>query len=128
MDAALLLLPMTGFVDYRDGRMVRTTDAVREALTEKGLLRRYAHATDGLHDHEGTFCCCTFWLAECLAYQGRGEEAGRVFARALGVANDLGICSEEYDTERGEMLGNFPQGLTHLALIGAAVAIGQAQP
>jgi len=126
MDAALLLLPMSGFVDYRDERMVRTTDAVRDALEQDGLLHRYAGGTDGLDGWEGSFCCCSFWLAECLAYQGRGEEACRVFETALTMANDLGICSEEYDGDTGEMLGNFPQGLTHLSLIGAAVAIDRA--
>jgi GH15 family glucan-1,4-alpha-glucosidase len=123
MDASLLLLPMTGFVDYRDERMIRTADAVREELEQDGLLRRYAADSDELDDIEGVFCCCSFWLAECFARQGRREEARRVFERAMTLGNDLGIYSEEYDPRTGEMLGNMPQGLTHLSLIAAAVAI-----
>jgi GH15 family glucan-1,4-alpha-glucosidase len=127
MDAALLLLPTTGFVDYKDQRMRRTADAIREALEEDGLLRRYAHGSDGIQDREESFCCCSFWLAECLAHQGRLAEARRVFERALGVGNDLGIYAEAFDPRSGRMLGNFPQGLTHLSLIAAAVAINTAK-
>lgn len=127
MDAALLLLPTTGFVDYGDPRMVRTVDAVQEELEEGGLLRRYAHGSDGIQDREEIFCCCSFWLAECLARQGRLDAACRVFARALQAGNDLGIYAEAYDAQRGRMLGNFPQGLTHLSLIAAAVAINTAE-
>jgi GH15 family glucan-1,4-alpha-glucosidase len=123
MDAALLLLPVVGFVDYTDPRMVRTVDAIREELGEGGLLRRYAPGDDGMEGKEGVFLACSFWLAECLACQGRLEEAREVFTRALATGNDLGLFSEEYDTETNDMLGNFPQGLTHLALINAAEGI-----
>jgi GH15 family glucan-1,4-alpha-glucosidase len=119
LDAALLLLPRVGFIDYNDRRMVRTTDAIREDLDDDGLLKRYR--SDG--PQEGAFLACSFWLAECLAHQGRTEEAGDVFDRALTTANDLDLFSEEYDTKAGEMLGNFPQGLTHLSHISAAVAL-----
>ena len=125
MDAALLLLPITGFVAYDDERMVRTTAAVREELAEDGFLRRYAFHDDGIEEPEGVFCACTFWLAECLARQGEIAEARRVFARALECGNDLGLFSEEYDPRTGEMLGNMPQGLTHLSLIAAAVALDE---
>nr|WP_238985358.1 glycoside hydrolase family 15 protein [Nitrosococcus halophilus] len=123
MDAGLLLLPLVGFVDYQDERMVRTTDAIWEALGEAGLLRRYRANNDGLEGKEGVFLACSFWLVECLAYQGRLEEAHGLFKRAAATGNDLGLYSEEYDTERGEMLGNFPQGLTHLSLIAAVMAL-----
>jgi GH15 family glucan-1,4-alpha-glucosidase len=126
-DAALLLLPTTGFVDYQDERMIRTTAAVRKELEQDGLLRRYASDGDGLEGSEGVFCCCSFWLAECLAYQGRLGEAHAVFARALQTGNDLGIFSEEYDPRSRQMLGNYPQGLTHLSLIAAAAAINAAE-
>ncbi len=122
MDAALLLLPHTGLVGYEDERMVRTVDAIREELEVGGLLRRYA-ARDGLEGHEGAFVPCTFWLAECLAGQGRHAEAQEAFDRAASTANDLGLFSEEYDPVRGEMLGNYPQALTHLSHIAAAVAL-----
>lgn len=123
MDASLLLLPHTGFLDWRDERMLRTADAVQDELGKDGLLQRYPPESDGMDGGEGSFCCCTFWLAECLARQGRLERAEKVFERALEAGNDLGIFSEEYDPGSGEMLGNFPQALTHLSLISAAVAL-----
>jgi GH15 family glucan-1,4-alpha-glucosidase len=122
LDAALLLLPRVGFVGYEDGRMVRTTDAIREELADEGLLKRYR--TDG-DEQEGAFLACSFWLAECLAKQGRVEDARAVFDRTLATGNDLDLFSEEYDTAKGEMLGNFPQGLTHLSHISAAVALAE---
>ena len=127
MDSALLLLPAAGFVDWHDERMVRTVDCIREELTEDGLLLRYrpAKTDDGLHGKEGTFLACTFWLAEGLARQGRAEEAREVFDRAAGTCNDLGLYAEEYDTVEDRMLGNFPQGLTHLSHIAAAVALAE---
>jgi pentatricopeptide repeat protein len=123
MDAALLLLPVVGFVAYDDERMIRTTDAIRQSLEEDGLLRRYAPDNDGLEGKEGVFLPCSFWLVECLARQGRLDEAHRVFQRVMATGNDLGLFSEEYDTQTKDMLGNFPQGLTHLSLIAAAVAL-----
>ncbi|MGA7878834.1 MAG: glycoside hydrolase family 15 protein [Desulfoferrobacter sp.] len=127
MDSALLLLPSIGFIDYDDERMIRTTDTICNDLMEGGLLRRYAADDDGLGGKEGAFLACSFWLAECLAQQRRLKDAHEVFKRALSTANDLGLYSEEYDTEAEEMLGNFPQGLTHLSLIAAAVAIAKAE-
>ena len=123
IDAALLLLPQVGFLPYDDPRMVRTTDAVWEELNEDGLLRRYADGNDGMSGREGVFLACSFWLAECLARQKRMDRARQVFLRALGTGNDLGLFSEEFDTKAKEMLGNFPQGLTHLSLISAALAL-----
>ncbi len=121
LDAALLLLPRVDFVDYRDERMVRTVDAVREDLDDDGLLKRYRDESV----REGAFLACSFWLAECLARQGRVEDARVVFDRTLATSNDLDLFSEEYDTQKGELLGNFPQGLTHLSHISAAVAIAE---
>lgn len=119
LDAALLLLPKMEFVDYEDERMVRTTDAIRAELDDDGLLKRYL--SDDVQ--EGAFLACSFWLAECLAHQGREEEARTVFDRSMATSNDLGLFSEEFDTASGEPLGNFPQGLTHLSHITAAVAL-----
>jgi GH15 family glucan-1,4-alpha-glucosidase len=127
LDSALLLLPMVEFVDWKDERMLRTVAAVREDLDAgDGLLYRYRRR-DGLRGREGAFLCCSFWLAECLARQDELAEARAVFDRAVGRANDLGLFSEEVDPRSGELLGNFPQGLTHLAHIDAAVALEQAQ-
>jgi GH15 family glucan-1,4-alpha-glucosidase len=121
LDAALLLLPKVEFLDYNDERMIRTTEAVREDLDDNGLLKRYRS------EEEGPFLACSFWLVECLANQGRVDEAQEVFDRTLLTSNDLGLFSEMYDTEKGEMLGNFPQGLTHLSHIAAAVALAEHQ-
>ncbi len=122
LDASLLLLPKIEFVDYLDERMIRTTDAIREELDDDGLLKRYRGDV-----REGTFLACSFWLVECLAHQGRIDEAQAAFDRALSTSNDLGLFSEMYDMENGEMLGNFPQGLTHLSHIAAAIALAEQQ-
>jgi GH15 family glucan-1,4-alpha-glucosidase len=124
LDAALLLLPRVDFIDYHDARMVRTTDAIREDLDDDGLLKRYRNEDT----QEGAFLACCFWLAECLAHQGRIGEAVAVFDRALTTANDLGLYSEEFDTEAREPLGNFPQGLTHLSHISAAAVLADHRP
>jgi GH15 family glucan-1,4-alpha-glucosidase len=125
LDAALLLLPSTGFVAWDDPRMLRTVDAIRQELEVDGLLLRY-RAPDGLQGTEGTFVACTFWLAECLARRGRTADARVAFARASATANDLGLFAEEFDPATGTLLGNFPQALTHLSHIAAAVALDQA--
>ncbi len=122
VDAVLLLLPGVEFVAFDDERMVRTTDVIRRELLSDGLLLRYK-SEDGLQGQEGVFLACTFWLAECLARQGRRTEALRTFKRATAAANDLGLFAEQYDAHGKQMLGNFPQGLTHLAHISAALAL-----
>ncbi|MCA1724547.1 MAG: glycoside hydrolase family 15 protein, partial [Thermomicrobia bacterium] len=128
LDSALLLIPTVDFVAWDDPRMIRTADAIRETLDDHGMLLRYKvkESDDGLHGQEGTFLACTFWLAECLARQGRVNEAREVFDRVASTSNDLGLYAEEYDTHAETMLGNFPQGLTHLSHIAAAVAIARA--
>ncbi|ABG05669.1 glycoside hydrolase 15-related [Rubrobacter xylanophilus DSM 9941] len=125
LDAALLLLPRVGFVEHADERMVRTVQAVREELEQDGLLLRYRRKEG---EEEGAFLACSFWLVECLAHQGRLEEARELFDRALVAGNDLGLFSEEYDPASGEALGNFPQALTHLSHIEAAIAISRHLP
>lgn len=122
LDAVLLLLPHVEFVAYDDPRMLRTVDAICEELEEDGLLLRYK-AHDNLPGKEGAFLPCTFWLVRCLAKQGRHELAWKYYERALACANDLGLFSEEYDVEHDEMLGNFPQGLTHVSQITAWLAL-----
>jgi GH15 family glucan-1,4-alpha-glucosidase len=123
LDAALLLMPSVGFLDYEDPRMVSTADVIRVELDDgDGLLRRYKSA-DSLEGDEGSFVACSFWLAECLARQGRYSEAREVFDRASLASSDLGLYAEEYDTEKAQLLGNFPQALSHLSHIAAAVAL-----
>jgi GH15 family glucan-1,4-alpha-glucosidase len=125
LDAAVLLIPDTGFVEHTDPRMVRTVDAIRVELGARGLILRYSNASevDGLPQREGTFLACSFWLARSLVLQGRPDEAREVFSRAVATSNDLGLFAEEFDEEAGEMLGNFPQALTHMAHIDAAITL-----
>jgi GH15 family glucan-1,4-alpha-glucosidase len=127
LDAALLLLPATGFVAWDDPRMRRTVDAIRAELEVDGLLRRY-RAPDGLSGAEGVFVACSFWLAECLARQGRTTQARAAFANASATANDLGLYAEQFAPATGTLLGNFPQALTHLSHITAAVALAGGSP
>jgi GH15 family glucan-1,4-alpha-glucosidase len=126
MDAALLRLPSVGFLDYTDERMIRTVDAVVEDLMENGLLRRY-RSDDGLPGEEGVFVAATFWLAQVLAGQGRLEEARQAFDAAAATANDLGLYSEEFDSAKRVALGNFPQALSHLSHLEAAIALAEAR-
>ncbi len=126
-DASLLLLPVFGFVAFDDKVMMNTTEVIRKDLHEDGLIRRYPSGSDGLDGGEGSFVACTFWLVECLAAQGRIDEAMQYYESAVATANDLGLFSEEFDTGNREMLGNFPQGLTHLSHIAAIVAINRAK-
>jgi GH15 family glucan-1,4-alpha-glucosidase len=122
LDAAVLRLPSVDFVAYDDERMIRTVDAVREDLEFEGLLRRYT-VDDGNGEEEGAFVACTFWLVECLARQGRRDEAREAYDRAIATANELGLMAEEYDPESREMLGNFPQALSHLSHLEAVLAL-----
>ncbi len=122
LDSALLLLPVVGFVAFDDERMLRTTDAVREELDAGGFLYRYRQ-DDELAGEEGAFLACSFWLAECYARQGRLPQAREVFDRAMGAASPLGLFSEQIDPESGELLGNYPQTLTHLSHVAAAAAL-----
>jgi GH15 family glucan-1,4-alpha-glucosidase len=124
LDAALLLLPVLGFVEFSDERMVRTAQAVQETLGDGGFVRRYER-DDGLPGKEGAFLACSFWLAECYARQGRLEQAREVFDHAIGAASPRGLLSEQIDPDNRELLGNYPQALTHLSHIAAAIAIEQ---
>jgi GH15 family glucan-1,4-alpha-glucosidase len=124
-DASVLLLPSVDYLPYDHPRMVSTTDAIRRELSDGGLIRRY-RADDGLGGKEGVFLACTFWLVECLAHQGRVEDARQLFDAAAATCNHLGLFSEEYDVGSRRALGNFPQGLTHLSHIAASVALVRA--
>jgi GH15 family glucan-1,4-alpha-glucosidase len=126
LDASLLLLPWVGFVDFTDPRMIRTADAIMSELGRGRLVKRYV-SEDGLEGTEGSFVACTFWLAECLARQGRSREARQAFDAAISTSNDLGLFAEEYDTEAATPLGNFPQAMSHFSHITARVALDAAQ-
>ena len=102
-----------------------TIKAVRRELASGVLLRRYT-GDDGLLRGEGAFVCCSFWLAEALAISGRRREAEQLMDDLVGLANDVGLYAEEIDPTSGAFLGNFPQGLVHLALISAAFNLDRA--
>jgi GH15 family glucan-1,4-alpha-glucosidase len=127
LDASVLLLPLVGFVPADDERMVGTVEAIQNELTVDGFVRRYAEQgashVDGLPGGEGVFLPCSFWLADVLALQGRRTEARQLFERLLGLRNDVGLLAEEYDPLVKRQLGNFPQALTHLALVNTAFTL-----
>ncbi len=125
LDASALVIPLCGFLPATDPRVLSTVQRIQEKLTSKGLVYRYL-SEDGLPGHEGTFALCSFWLVDNLALQGRIEEARELFERIVGYANDLGLLAEEINPQTGELLGNFPQGFTHLGLIRAALHIAEA--
>jgi GH15 family glucan-1,4-alpha-glucosidase len=125
LDAALLLMPLVGFLPATDERMQGTVRAIQSNLTTDGFVVRYStdEKVDGLPPGEGVFLPCTFWLADNLALMGRIDEARALFERLLELANDVGLLSEEYDPKDHRMVGNYPQAFSHLTLIGAAHAL-----
>ncbi|GAA4716350.1 glucoamylase [Phytohabitans rumicis] len=124
LDAALLVMPLVGFVSDTEPAWLSTLDALGEALVSDSLVYRYdpTASPDGLRGHEGTFSMCTFWYVETLARAGRLAEARFVFEKMLTYGNHLGLYAEELGLH-GEQLGNFPQAFTHLALINAATTL-----
>jgi len=126
VDAALLLIPMTGFLPPDDPRVAGTIAAIQEDLCDGGLVHRYRTraGVDGLPPGEGAFLACSFWLVECLALTGRRDEAVELFERLLALRNDVGLLAEEYDTTAGRQVGNFPQAFSHVALLNAAYTLG----
>lgn len=122
VDAALLMLPMVGFLPCRDERVRGTVAAVERELMEDGLLRRYTSDpdVDGLPGGEGAFLACTFWYVDVLLMMGRRREAEDTFRHLLSLANDVGLLSEEYDTRHGRLMGNFPQAFSHVSLVNSA--------
>lgn len=125
LDAAALLVPLVGFLPADDPRVAGTVAAIERELVRDGQVRRYLpeQAGDGVGGGEGAFTPCGFWLAAVRAMQGRAEEARATFARLCGAANDLGLLSEEVGAG-GELLGNFPQALSHLSLVCTALTFG----
>ena len=125
LDASLLLLAIMRYEEPESPRLRATIDAVQRELAVGPVLQRYT-GDDGLVGGEGAFICCSFWLVEALGVTGRRREAERLMADLLGLANDVGLYAEEVEPRTGSFLGNFPQGLVHLALISAAVAMNGA--
>ena len=121
LDASLLLLPLVGFLPVDDPRMASTIATIERELSEGGLIRRKKPSADG--PKEGAFLACSGWMAECMKLQGRHKDAREQFERLLAVANDVGLLAEEYNVPGGHLAGNFPQALTHLAIVNAALAL-----
>ena len=120
-------MPLAGFLPATDPRFASTVEAIRRELDHDGLLLRYRDhgAVDGLPPGEGVFLPCSFWLVEVLVRQGKIHEARELFERLLDLRNDVGLLAEEYDPVSDRQLGNFPQAFTHLALVGAALALDE---
>ena len=121
VDASLLLLPLVGFLPADDPRMAATIARIGDVLSEGGLIRRMKAKVDG--PNEGAFLACSCWMADCLQLQGRHEEAVAQFERLLAVGNDLGLFAEEYNVPAQHLTGNFPQALTHLAIVNTALGL-----
>jgi GH15 family glucan-1,4-alpha-glucosidase len=123
LDASLLMMPRVGFLPPSDERVRGTIEAIERELMQDGFVLRYRttdERVDGLPGREGVFLPCSFWLANCLHFIGRTEDAKKMFERLLMVRNDLGLLSEEYDPIGKRQLGNFPQAFTHLAMVNTA--------
>ena len=128
LDASLLMMPLVGFLPASDERIAGTVAAIERDLVQDCFVSRYrpdeqSSDVDGLPPGEGAFLPCSFWLAEVQALQGRRTEATELFEQLLGLRNDLGLVSEEYDVEAQRLVGNFPQAFTHLALVDAALQL-----
>jgi len=131
LDASCLRLGIVGFLPMDDPRIVGTVEAIQKHLMKDGLVQRYdpLKFKDGLKGGEGTFLACSFWMVTCLWLMGRQDEATQMYERLLALRNDVGLLSEEYDPVAKRMLGNFPQALSHIALVHAAFAMsGQWTP
>jgi len=125
LDASLLTLPLVGFIDANDPRMVATIEAVQQDLVIDGLVYRYRtiQAADGLPGGEGSFLMCSFWLVDCLELIGRHTEAERLFDRLVSLSNDVGLLAEQYEPRHKRFLGNFPQAFSHVALATSALGL-----
>jgi GH15 family glucan-1,4-alpha-glucosidase len=123
LDASVLRLPIIGFEGASEPRMVATIEAVQRELSRDGLVYRHRNDETG---GEGAFLLCSFWLVQCLAMQGRVDEAEALFDKLCAMANDVGLYAEEVDPATGAFLGNFPQAFTHIGLVNAALTLQQA--
>jgi GH15 family glucan-1,4-alpha-glucosidase len=128
LDASLLMIPLVGFLPAHDPRVRGTIEAVERELVEGGFVLRYRTVdtgdVDGLSGREGAFLACSFWLADCLSLLGRDHDARQLLDRLLGLRNDLGLLSEEYDPVAGRLVGNFPQAFSHVSLVNTASKMG----
>ena len=125
LDASLLLMSVTGFLPPEDPRVRGTLEAIEKNLMSGGLVMRYntAKSSDGLPPGEGVFLACSFWMVGALQLQGRDADAIKLFEHVVSLANDVGLLSEEYDPGSRRLAGNFPQALSHIALVNAAFSL-----
>jgi GH15 family glucan-1,4-alpha-glucosidase len=123
LDASLLMIAPLGFLPADDERVQGTVRAIESGLMRDGLVQRYdtQDTDDGLPPGEGAFLACSFWLVDAYAMCGRVDEAKALFEKLLGLANDVGLLAEEYDTGAGRLVGNYPQAFSHLSLVAAAL-------
>ncbi len=128
LDASCLRIGLVGFLPMNDPRIIGTIDAVQKRLMKNGLVERYdtRSSPDGLPPGEGTFLACSFWMVSNLWLIGRQEQAKALYRKLLDLRNDVGLLSEEWDTQRNRMVGNFPQALSHIALVHSAFVISGA--
>ena len=128
LDAALLLLPLVGFLPVEDPRIAGTVAAIERDLLDHGLVRRYRSEDggDGLPPGEGVFLACSFWLVDVYILQRRPDDARRLFERLVTLCNDVGLLSEEYDPRTKRLVGNFPQAFSHVALVNSAFNLTRA--
>src|SRR3984893_18469466 len=129
LDASLLLIPQVGFLPADDARVIGTIAAIERSLVVGGLVKRYSTATnvEALPAGEGTFLPCSFWLADSYLLTGRRQEGEALFERLLSLSNDVGLFAEEYAPHAKRMLGNFPQALTHMALVNTARLVSMSE-
>jgi GH15 family glucan-1,4-alpha-glucosidase len=124
LDASLLMMPLVGFLPATDERVRSTVERIEQELVVDGFVQRYhpeeSVSVDGLPPGEGSFLPCSFWLVDCLHLMGREDEARALFERLLAARTSLGLLSEEYDTARHRLIGNFPQAFSHVGLINTA--------
>jgi GH15 family glucan-1,4-alpha-glucosidase len=125
LDAACLLIGLVGFLPPDDPRVIGTVEAIEKRLMKNGFVMRYdtKKAEDGLSGGEGAFLACSFWMVTSLWLMGRKADAKAMFERLLALRNDVGLLSEEYDPIEKRLVGNFPQALSHIALLQSAFAM-----
>ena len=130
LDASILMLPSVGFLPPDDPRVRGTLDAIEQHLMRDGFVLRHdpREISDETQPIEGAFLACTLWLADAFVLAGEFHKAQTLFDRVVAVANDLGLMAEEFDSGAGRQTGNFPQALTHIALINTAHNLSAAKP
>jgi GH15 family glucan-1,4-alpha-glucosidase len=129
LDASVLMVPLVGFLPPTDARVRSTAETIERELTHDGFVLRYdstaSQHVDGLTGREGAFLACSFWLADNLQLIGRHDDAEKLFERLVGLRNDVGLLSEEYDPVAGRLVGNFPQAFSHISLVNSAVNLSR---